>query len=262
MGGAAPDDEPRLQRGLHGHLPPRDAVIASRTADWAARGEVDLYTESRQITFDIVADAGGAEPERRPTACATSTASVPRLRPTTGEPAGLRERLARVESDLRALLLPLIDSRRRHPRGPPHGRAGMLVQSRDRAGKGLSDDYLAHVNILLVAGHETSTTLAAWLLHSLAQHRCIWRGYAPSWSRSSRRAQTGVQEREVTLEALRRMRVLHNAMTEAGRLQSPVRQAPRGVLKAFDFAGHHVPAGTQVRYAIAAGTGSRGLPRP
>jgi cytochrome P450 len=49
------------------------------------------------------------------------------------------------------------------------------------------------------------------------------------------------------------MRVLHNAMTEAGRLQSPVRQAPRGVLKAFDFAGHHVPAGTQVRYAIAAG---------
>ncbi len=131
----------------------------------------------------------------------------------------------------------------------------MLLQARDDAGRGLSDDQLlAHVNILLVAGHETSTTLASWLLYLLALHR-------PYLARVRSELETllppGAGEvpgtGEVTLEALRRMRVLHNAMTEAGRLHSPVRQAPRGVLKAFDFAGFHVPAGTQVCYAIAAG---------
>ena len=29
---------------------------------------------------------------------------------------------------------------------------------------------LAHVNILLVAGHETTTTLGAWVLYLLARH--------------------------------------------------------------------------------------------
>ena len=37
------------------YLPVMRRVIASRTADWVARGEVDLYTESRQITFDVAA---------------------------------------------------------------------------------------------------------------------------------------------------------------------------------------------------------------
>ena len=35
------------------YLPVIQRIIASRTADWVARGEVNLYTASRQITFDV-----------------------------------------------------------------------------------------------------------------------------------------------------------------------------------------------------------------
>ena len=38
---------PRLQRAYMATYLPVMRVIASRTADWVARGEVDLYTESR-----------------------------------------------------------------------------------------------------------------------------------------------------------------------------------------------------------------------
>jgi cytochrome P450 len=40
---------------------------------------------------------------------------------------------------------------------------------------------------------------------------------------------------------------------EAGRLYSPVINVPRGVVQEFEFDGYTVPAGTQVRLALAAG---------
>ena len=94
-------------------------VIASYRG-LAARGEVDLYTESRQITFDVAAATlVGLEPGAE-VACATSSAACTPTGTHSGR-AGrdFRERLARVERDLRALLLPLIDSGRHPRRAPP-----------------------------------------------------------------------------------------------------------------------------------------------
>ena len=39
------------------YLPVIERVIEEKTATWPGRGEVDLYTESREITFDIAAGA-------------------------------------------------------------------------------------------------------------------------------------------------------------------------------------------------------------
>jgi cytochrome P450 len=52
---------------------------------------------------------------------------------------------------------------------------------------------------------------------------------------------------------IRGLRLLGNAVSEAGRLYSPVWVGPRGVVKGLEFAGYTIPPGTQVRYAIAAG---------
>jgi cytochrome P450 len=52
---------------------------------------------------------------------------------------------------------------------------------------------------------------------------------------------------------VRSMKQLDYFIREAGRLYSPVLHVPRGVVKDFEFAGYHVPAGTQVRLALAAG---------
>ena len=65
-------------------------------------------------------------------------------------------------------MLPKIRQRREQPTDDV---LGMLVRARDDQGNALSDEQLiAHTNILLVAGHETSTSLSAWLLYLLSQH--------------------------------------------------------------------------------------------
>src|SRR5215207_8524937 len=44
---------------MESYLPVIQRVIAERTADWAEQESVDVYTEAREITFDIAAAALG-----------------------------------------------------------------------------------------------------------------------------------------------------------------------------------------------------------
>jgi len=104
------------------------------------------------------------------------------------------------------------------------------------------------VNILLVAGHETTTTLGAWLLYLLATH--------PEYGArvdAELAARLGGREVPITSETVRSLPLLASAVREAGRLQSPVQLLPRGVVSPFDFDGYSVSAGTPVFLAIAAG---------
>jgi cytochrome P450 len=122
-----------------------------------------------------------------------------------------------------------------------------LVSARDSDGNSLSDEQLlAHVNILLVAGHETTTTLGAWVLYLLAQH--------PEYAaRVDAELASVLGDGPVTSESLHTLPLLTAAIREAGRLQSPVLLLPRGVLSDFTFAGRSVKAGTSVFVAVAAG---------
>lgn len=231
------------------YLPVMNRAIAERTADWAARDVVDLYAETRRITFDVAAETlVGLRPG----------AGVDRLRelflallftPFDSRYETHAQFLARLRSladELRALLLDLIARRRREPGDDV---LGLLVTARDDAGAALDDEQLlAHINILLIAGHETSTTMSAWLLYLLAAHPDYLARVQAEFA-----ALLGSPEAPVTLDAVKAMRVLGYALNEAGRLHPPVGNAPRGVVKAFTFGGYTVPVGTQVRYSIAGG---------
>ena len=152
-------------------------------------------------------------------------------------------RLAELQGELYALLLPKIRQRREQPTDDV---LGMLVRARDDHGHALSDEQLiAHTNILLVAGHETSTSLSAWLLYLLSQH--------PDYAQRVLDEQDALLARdaEPTLEAVKRMKLLEHALSEAERLYPPVSNGPRGVLEDFEFGGYRVPAGTHVFYSIA-----------
>lgn len=234
------------------YLPVINRVIRARTSDWLERGEVDLYEEAREIAFDVAAavlgglKTGAHVDELRRLFYAILHGEFDREAETWEQ---FRARLERVEAQLRGLLLPLIAARREaSSNGAPTDVLGMMVNARDEGGQALSDDQLlAHANILLVAGHETTTTLASWLLYLLATHP----GYLQRVH--AELAATGSGEAALTLDQLRAMPALGHAVTEAGRLQSPVRFGPRGVMKEFEFAGYTIPPGTQVRYSIAAG---------
>ena len=227
------------------YLPLMNRIIRERTATWLDRGEVDVFEEARKITFDVAAEAlvglkTGPEVDR----FREIFFGLIMLGQDADEDGkDYNTRLAELQGELYDLLLPKIRQRREQPTDDV---LGMLVRARDDQGNALSDEQLiAHTNILLVAGHETSTSLSAWLLYLLSQH--------PGYAQRVLDEQDALLARdaEPTLEAIKRMKLLEHALSEAERLYPPVSNGPRGVLEDFEFGGYHVPAGTHVFYSIA-----------
>src|SRR5258708_13961652 len=158
------------------------------------------------------------------------------------------QRVMTTGNDLSQRLLAMIAERRASASAERADILTWLVRARDDEGAALSDEQiLGHVNILLVAGHETSTSLSAWLLYELARHPDYLARVRDELSQVF-----GASDDVVTLEHIRALPVLNNAMTETGRLHPPAGNVPRGVIKDFEFAGYTIPAGTPVMYSLAA----------
>ncbi len=231
------------------YLPVMNKVIAQRIRDWAERGEVDLYAETRKITFDVAAETlVGFQ----------SGPQVDQLRELfyamfNGEGQNFTSEeefwgyIRPIRESLFATVYQLVEARRGIPPDDRSDILAMMVNARDDNGEGLSiEQIMAHVNILLLAGHETTTTLSAWLLHLLATHsEQLARVHAELDSVLAGRD-------EITLEDIKAMKVLGLMVQEAGRMYPPVAQVPRGILKDVEFGGYLLPAGTYVLLAIGA----------
>ena len=229
------------------YLPIMNRVIADRSSDWVERGEIDMYAETRKITFDVAAECltglrTGAEVDHlRELFFKLMQSSIDDVE-TMAEYVA---KLMGVRAELDELLLAKIAERRRMPTDDI---LGMLVKAGDEQNTPFTDrELLGQLHILLVAGHETTTSMSAWLLYLLASHPDILaRVYAEM---NEALAATGG---EATLDAIKTMHLLSNTVDEAGRLYSPVGNVPRGVVKDFEFGGYHVPAGTRVLLSLAA----------
>lgn len=238
---------------MSAYLPVMRQIIARRSATWPQQHAVDVFQEAREITFDVAALA---------LAGMDTGAAVDRLRELFYlllhgfdlEPGQswdqAMQRIMRAHDELTAMLLTLIAARRAAPaEEQPRDVLGLIVHARDEQGRALSDEQiLAHLNILLVAGHETTTTLSAWTLYLLATQ--------PEWRErieAELEALLAESDGAVTIDALRSAKLMDAFIREVGRLYPPVLNVPRGVVKEFEFAGYTVPAGTQVRLALAAG---------
>lgn len=222
---------------MHRYLPLMNRIIRRRIAAWEEMGEIDVYQEMRKITFDVAAEA---------LAGLSAGPEVDRFRELFVHllMQGMRARRSRLKDEVSRLLQLRIQERRVHPTDDV---LGLLVQARDEQGRVLSDEQIiAHINILLVAGHETSTSVGTWLLYLLCQH--------PHYAQRVHAEQEGLldHDREPTLKAIKRMKVLDNALSEAERMYPPIAVGPRGVLEEFVFNGYAIPAGTYIGYAIAA----------
>ena len=228
------------------YLPMMQSIIETRIDDWGRLGEVDVYDEARKITFDVAAQTlTGLQIGPEVDYFREIYVQILNLGSVATSMEDYSNRLAGLNQELYTLLKPKIDQRRQQPTDDVLGR---LIQARDEEGRALSDGQLiAHTNILLVAGHETSTSLASWLLYLLAQNPAYTARVLEEQARLLPDAQA-----VPTLEDLKQMKVLDNALSEAERLYPPVGNGPRGVLEEFEFDGYRVPAGCLVYYAIAA----------
>jgi cytochrome P450 len=229
------------------YLPIMNRVIADRSSDWVERGEIDMYAETRKITFDVAAECltglrTGAEVDH------LRELFFKLMQSSFDDVETMAEYVAKlmgVRAELDELLLAKIAERRRMP---TNDILGMLVKAGDEQSAPFTDrELLGQLHILLVAGHETTTSMSAWLLYLLASHPDILARVLAEMDEAL--AATGG---EVTLDAIKAMHLLSNTVDEAGRLYSPVGNVPRGVLKDFEFGGYHVPAGTRVLLSLAA----------
>ncbi len=229
-------------------------VIEHHTDNWTVRGEIDLYQEAREITFDVAA-AALAGFKQGPEVDHLRDLFYQLIHGYDPALEGFDEFIARrqkVGSELSGILLSLIAARRKlPPADKPRDVLDMIVHARDEQGNGLDDlQVLAHTNILLVAGHETTTSLGAWVLYLLSVQ--------PSYRQKILAELDALPANpDGGLPALRNAQLLDVFIKETGRLYSPVINVPRGVLKDFEFGGYRVPAGTLLRLSIG---GSHHLP--
>lgn len=217
------------------YLPLIQRVIAERTNDWIEQGEIDLYREARELTFQVAAATlAGLESSQKAerlqklfyTLIGELTASLQNYDEHLPKALGARDELS-------ALLLDLIMERRCTPIDEqPRDVLGLIVHARDEDGNALSDEQvLGHLNILLVAGHETTTILGAYVLYLLAtlpeQRQCV---------EGELSALLGDKVGPISVAAAREMKILDNFIKEAGRLYSPVFTVPRQVVHDVEFA--------------------------
>lgn len=227
------------------YVPLMNRIIRERIAGWGERGEVDVYEEARKITFDVAAEAltglrAGPEVDR----FRDIFSQMLMLGMVVSSQEEWETRMTALRAELDSLIRPKIAERRAHPTDDI---LGLLVTATDTEGRPLSDErIIAHANILLVAGHETSTSLSSWLLYQLTQQPEITRRVV-----EEQLALVGPTA-EPTLDNIKRMKYLDLVLLEAERFYPPVSNGPRGVVEDFDFAGYHVPAGTYAFYSIAA----------
>ncbi|HZC05781.1 MAG TPA: cytochrome P450 [Ktedonobacterales bacterium] len=227
------------------YVPLMNRIIRERIATWGERGEVDVYEEARKITFDVAAEAltglrAGPEVDR----FREVFSQMLMLGMMVSSQQEWDTRMTALRAELDSLIRPKIAARRAHPTDDI---LGLLVTAKDSSGQPLSDErIIAHANILLVAGHETSTSLASWLLYQLTQQTEITQRVL-----DEQLALVGPTA-EPTLDDIKRMKYLDLVLLEAERVYPPVSNGPRGVVEDFEFAGYHVPAGTYAFYSIAA----------
>ncbi|HEY4388670.1 MAG TPA: cytochrome P450, partial [Ktedonobacteraceae bacterium] len=224
------------------YLPLMARLIREHAASWAAECEIDIYDAARKLTFDIAAQAlTGLKAGPEVDLFRTVFMGVLMAPPANSEEE-YQHRLDTFHAQMHELLSPKIEERRRNPTDDIFG---LLVQARDDEGRHMSDEQIiAHVNILLVAGHETSTSLVAWLMYLLTQH--------PEYTQRILQEQEALLGNKVdpSLDEIKKMKVLENALSEAERLYPPVANGPRGVIEDFEFQGYHVPAGSRAFYSI------------
>lgn len=233
------------------YLPIMRRVIADRTREWAERGEVDVYQEARKITFDVAAETlvgfpAGEEVDTLRKLFYTMIAGD--YDPALETEDTFWQRMLATGMDLSQRLLGMIERRREDTAHAHDDILTTLVRARDDDGNPLSDSQiLGHVNILLVAGHETSTTLASWLLYELATRPVYLERVLAELERVAPDA-----DEPLTLDHIRELRELGYVFNEVGRLHPPASNVPRGVVKAVEFNGYLLSPGTRVIYSIAA----------
>ena len=115
----------------------------------------------------------------------------------------------------------------------------VLCQSEDEDGNKFSDeDIVNHMIFLMMAAHDTSTSVSTTMVHYLAAN--------PDWQDRCRDESDRLGDGPLDIEALEKLETLDLVMNESIRMVTPVQWAMRQAVRDTDLLGFYIPAGTNV----------------
>ena len=217
--------------------------IGARVAEWSGR-QMLFYPAIKQLTLDLAADSFlgvplGPEADAINKAfvdmVAASIGVVRRPLPFTAMGRGVAGRKFLIEYFTRETL------RRREECGGQDMFSQFATATREDGSLMPVDEVVDHMSFLMMAAHDTITSSASSLVWLLAKH--------PEWQdklRAEALAVTGGAGRPLAYEDMAKLELTEMAFKEALRLIPPVPSIPRRAMRAFEFGGYRIPAGTGV----------------
>ena len=221
-------------------------IFARDLKNW--RGDMLFYPAIKQLTLDVAASSFlgiplGPEADKINTAFVDMVqASVGVVRaplPFTAMGRGVAGRKYLIE-----YFGPQIEERRRN-----ENRQDMFSQfcrAKREDGEYLSNgELIDHMNFLMMAAHDTITSSVTSMIWLLAKN--------PYWQEKIRQECLSIAPAgsAIAHADLDKFTLTEYTMKEALRMISPVPSIPRRAVKAFDFMGYHIPAGTLVSISPA-----------
>ena len=229
---------------LANYLTSMEGIVQNYLEKWESLGTFTWFGELKQMTFDIASTLlMGSEPgpltarlSQWFTELTAGLFSVPLPWNWTTYGKALKARdelLAHIEQ---AII--------RRQQEPAQDALGLLVQSRDEEGNGLSlEEIKVQALLMLFAGHETTTSMLTLMCMALAQHPNVL-------ARARAEQQALATNGGLSLEQLKKMTYLEQVLREVERLYPPIGGGFRGVVQEFEFNGYYVPKGWQALYRI------------
>jgi len=215
--------------------------IARRVHAWPESGPVRVLHETRELALSLIFGMMGVEEaelavwRKHYEDLILLLLPIPFTWPGTPQ---WRGRRARVWLDAR--LQRILDDVRAKP--DARGLLAELARSRDEAGEPLSDqEILDNLRLLVLAGHETTASVLAWIVAELAQRPVVWDTLCEEACASE--APLGPKD-------LARFPFAEAVFRETLRLHPPVSVDERIATAAFELGGRTIPPGTHVAIPI------------
>jgi cytochrome P450 len=221
-----------------------DGIARSMTA-WAPSQRFEFYPAIKNLTLELGASVFlglqmGDEAARLNQAfvdeVAASVAVIRRPWPGTPMRRGVKAR---------AFLLDyfrnIIPARRM---GDGDDMFTQFCNARSEDGAFFSDDEIVdHLNFLLMAAHDTTTSALSTMIWALAQY--------PDWQAAVRAEIMAVGTDHLDYDAMDQLEVTERVFKEALRFRPPVMFIPRYALRPFEYGGYEIPSETSVSVSPA-----------